>query len=103
LIRNTLKYICGYAVKSVMNMTDVGHLTDDGDNGEDKLEKGAKREGISVWDIAHKYEEEFKKGLEAMCIDFFDVMPKATDHIKQQIALVKNLEEKGYTYEVPGD
>jgi cysteinyl-tRNA synthetase len=56
LIRNTLKYLCGYPVKAVMNMTDVGHLTDDGDYGEDKLEKGAKREGISAWDVAKKYE-----------------------------------------------
>jgi cysteinyl-tRNA synthetase len=59
LIRNTLKHICGYPVKAVMNITDVGHLTSDGDTGEDKLEKGSKREGISAREVAKKYEAEF--------------------------------------------
>jgi len=59
LIRNTLKYVCGYPVKSVMNITDVGHLTSDGDTGEDKLEKGARREGITAWEVAKRYEAEF--------------------------------------------
>ena len=103
LIRNTLKYICGYPVKAVMNITDVGHLTDDGDFGEDKLEKGAKRDGISAREVAKKYEKEFMEGISALQIESFDVMPRATEHIDQQIALVKTLEEKGYTYEVPGD
>jgi len=103
LIRNVLKYICGYPVKAVMNLTDVGHLTDDGDHGEDKLEKGAKREGISAREVAKKYEEEFFNGLEKMHIERFDVMPKATDHIQQQIEMIQALEEKGYTYTIPND
>ena len=58
LIRNTLK-ILWYKVKSVMNITDVGHLVSDGDEGEDKLEKWSKRDGISAWDVAKKYEKIF--------------------------------------------
>jgi cysteinyl-tRNA synthetase len=100
LIRNTLVYICGYPVKAVMNMTDVGHLTSDGDTGDDKMEKGAKREGTSVWEIARKYESEFLTGLKKLHIDRFDVMPKATEHVTQQIGLIQTLEKKGYTYEV---
>ncbi|HOG15635.1 MAG TPA: cysteine--tRNA ligase, partial [Candidatus Absconditabacterales bacterium] len=102
LIRNTLK-LFGYKVISVMNITDVGHLTSDADDGEDKLEKGAKREGISVWEVAKKYENIFMKGMKALNIDTFDVMPRATDHLAEQISLVQKLEEKAYTYEVPGD
>ncbi|HRU50432.1 MAG TPA: cysteine--tRNA ligase [Candidatus Absconditabacterales bacterium] len=102
LIRNTLK-LFGYKVISVMNITDVGHLTSDADDGEDKLEKGAKREGISVWEVAKKYENIFMKGMKSLNIDTFDVMPRATDHIAEQISLIQKLEEKAYTYEVPGD
>lgn len=102
LIRNTLK-LFWYKVISVMNITDVGHLTSDADDGEDKLEKWAKREWISVWEVAKKYEKIFMKGMKALNIDTFDVMPKATDHIAEQISLIQKLEEKAYTYEVPGD
>jgi cysteinyl-tRNA synthetase len=103
LIRNTLKYLCGYPVKSVMNITDVGHLTSDGDTGEDKLEKGAKRDGISAWEVAHKYESEFYDGLKKLHIEPFDVMARATDHIPEQQQMIQTLIDKGYTYEVPGD
>ncbi len=102
LIRNTLKLL-GYKVKAVMNITDVGHLTSDADEGEDKLEKWAKREGISARDVAQKYEKIFKEGMKSLNIDEFDVMPRATQHIQQQIDLVKTLEEKWYTYVVEGD
>lgn len=86
-----------------MNITDVGHLTSDADEGEDKLEKWAKREGISAWEVAQKYEHIFKEGMKALNIHEFDVMPRATEHIQQQIDLVKTLEEKGYTYVVEWD
>ena len=86
-----------------MNITDVGHLTSDGDTGEDKLEKGAKRDGITAWEVARKYEQEFLEGLKSLNIDIFDVMPRATEHVQQQIELVTTLEEKGYTYEISGD
>lgn len=102
LIRNTLKLL-GYNVKAVMNITDVWHLVSDGDDGEDKLEKWARRDWISAWDVAKKYEEVFKTWMEELNIDAFDVMPRATDHIKEQIELVKTLEEKWYTYTVPWD
>ncbi len=102
LIRNVLKYF-GYPVKAVMNITDVGHLVSDGDDGEDKLEKGAKRDGISAWEVAKRYEEIFLTAMNELNIQIFDVMPRATEHIAEQIALVQRLEAKGYTYEVAGD
>jgi cysteinyl-tRNA synthetase len=86
-----------------MNITDVGHLSDDGDQGEDKLEKGARRDGMSARDVAKKYEAEFLQELTQLHIDHFDAMPRATDHIAEQINLVQQLTAKGYTYEVPGD
>lgn len=102
LIRNTLKYL-GYPVISVMNITDVGHLVSDADDGEDKLEKWARLESCSAWDIAKKYEELFLSDIAELNIDPFDVMPRATDHIAEQIALVQTLENKGYTYTIEGD
>ncbi len=93
--------IDGYTVDRVMNITDVGHLVSDGDEGEDKLEKGAKRDGISAWEVAKKYEEIFLTAMNELNIQTFDVMPRATEHIAEQIALVQHLEAKGYTYEVP--
>lgn len=102
LIRNTLK-LFGYKVKSVMNITDVGHLTSDADEWEDKLEKWAKREWISARDVAKKYEKIFKEGMKSLNIDEFDEMPRATDNIQEQIDLVKSLEDKWYTYTVEWD
>lgn len=102
LIRNVLSYF-GYPVKAVMNITDVGHLVSDGDDGDDKLEKGARRDWISAREVAKKYEEIFLDGMKELNIQPFDVMPRATEHIKEQIELVQKLEEKGYTYEVSGD
>ncbi|MBT8368846.1 MAG: cysteine--tRNA ligase [Deltaproteobacteria bacterium] len=88
----------GYAVKHVMNITDVGHLTGDRDMGEDKMEAGAAREGKSAWDIAEYYTRSFKRDLEQLNVLAPDVWVKATDTIPEQIALIKTLEEKGYTY-----
>lgn len=88
----------GYKVKHVMNITDVGHLTSDEDTGEDKMEKGAKRENKSVWEIAKMYTEAFQKDLMTLNIIGPDVWVKATDTIPGQIELIKKLEEKGYTY-----
>ena len=93
----------GYSVNHVMNFTDVGHLTSDGDTGEDKMEKGAARENITAWEVAEKYIK--------ICLDDMDSLnlirpthtPRATDHIKEQIELIKKLEEKGFTYEIPDD
>ena len=88
----------GYRVKHVMNITDVGHLSGDRDMGEDKMEQGAAREGKSAWDIADFYTQAFKKDIARLNILEPDVWVKATDTLPEQIALVKALEEKGYTY-----
>jgi cysteinyl-tRNA synthetase len=82
----------------VMNITDVGHLVSDADDGEDKLEKGAKREGKTAWDIATFYGDYFTDGLKRLNFTKPDYLPKATEHIKEQIELVQKLEEKGFTY-----
>lgn len=88
----------GFKPQWVMNITDVGHLVSDADEGEDKLEKGAKREGKTAWDIAEFYTMDFKNGLKALNFVEPDVLPRATEHIPEQIELVKQLEEKGFTY-----
>jgi cysteinyl-tRNA synthetase len=103
LFEDVLKRVLGYdgfRIKHVMNITDVGHLTSDEDAGEDKMEKGAKRENKSVWEIAQLYTDAFKKDLKALNIAEPDVWVRATDTIKQQIALIKKLEEKGFTYAI---
>ncbi len=82
----------------VMNITDVGHLVSDADDGEDKLEKGARREGKTAWEIAEFYTKDFMNGLELLHIGTPDHIVKATDHIKDQIALIQRLDAKGYTY-----
>jgi len=97
LLHRTLLF-AGYKVKQVINITDVGHLTSDADTGEDKIEKGAQREGKSAREIAKFYEEAFWADLKKLNILAPGVAPRASDHIKEQIALVKILEEKGLTY-----
>lgn len=88
----------GYAVEWVMNITDVGHLVSDADEGEDKLEKGARREGKSAWDVAQFYGDDFVDGLKKLNFVMPSHLVKATEHIPEQIALVKTLEDKGFTY-----
>jgi len=97
ILKKVLKYN-GYKVKHVMNITDVGHLTSDADTGEDKMEKGAKREKKTVWQIADFYTKAFKKDLKSLNISKPDIWIKATDAIKDQIDLIKILEKKGFTY-----
>jgi cysteinyl-tRNA synthetase len=82
----------------IMNITDVGHLVSDADEGEDKLEKGAKREGKTAWEIAKFYEDDFIKGMHELNILEPNKLTRATDHITEQIELIKVLEEKGFTY-----
>ncbi len=89
----------GFIVKPVMNITDVGHLTSDADTGEDKMEKGAKKFGLSVWDIAKKFEVQFKDSCKLINITLPKDLMHATDYIAEQIELVKKLEEKGFTYQ----
>ncbi|MBU1130629.1 cysteine--tRNA ligase [Patescibacteria group bacterium] len=97
VLRRTLEYN-GYKVKQVMNITDVGHLTSDADSGEDKLEKGAKRENKTVWEIAEFYTKVFKENFKDLNIQEPHIWCKATDYIKEQIKFVKKLEKKGLTY-----
>lgn len=93
----------GYDVTHVMNFTDVGHLTSDEDTGDDKMEKGAARENLSVWEIAEKYIGNCLADMDALNLIRPTYTPRATDHIKEQIELIQKLEKLGYTYEIPGD
>lgn len=89
----------GYRVRRVMNITDVGHLVSDADEGEDKMEKGARTEGLSAQEIAARYTKAFLEDIKALNLDTDAIsFPRATDYIKEQIAMVQALEEKGYTY-----
>ncbi|KKR90868.1 MAG: Cysteine-tRNA ligase [Candidatus Roizmanbacteria bacterium GW2011_GWA1_41_13] len=91
----------GYEVKHVQNITDVGHLVSDADEGEDKLEKGAKREKKTVWQVAKYYEDEFNKDMKKLNILPPDYQPRATEHIQEQINIIHKLFEKGYAYDTP--
>jgi cysteinyl-tRNA synthetase len=97
ILRRVLEY-AGYDLTHVMNITDVGHLVSDGDEGEDKMEVGKKREGMDAWGIAEKYTQAFFEHCEMLHIKRPHHTPKATDHIAEQIEMIKTLEEKGYAY-----
>jgi cysteinyl-tRNA synthetase len=88
----------GYQVKHVMNITDVGHLVSDEDMGEDRMEKGSRRTGMSAWEIAELYADEFKIDMQRLNIQEPTIWCKATDHIQDQIDFIRCIEEKGYTY-----
>lgn len=89
----------GWGVKRVMNLTDVGHLVSDADDGEDKMEKGARREGLTVWDIAKKYSDAFLKDFRALNVVEPTKICPATEYIEQQEKLVDLLDEKGFLYD----
>jgi cysteinyl-tRNA synthetase len=88
----------GYRVNHVMNITDVGHLVGDGDEGEDKMESGSRRTGKTAWEIAEEYTVDFKQSLAMLNIREPQIWCKATDHIPEQIAFIQAIEEKGYVY-----
>lgn len=98
ILKRTLQY-SGYKVTHVINVTDVGHLTSDADDGEDKMEKAAAKEGKKASDIAQYYFDVFRKDMGALHILEPSVWCKATDHIAEQIALVAKLEKNGFTYQ----
>jgi cysteinyl-tRNA synthetase len=101
LFEDTLRRVLafnGYQVKQVMNITDVGHLTSDADTGEDRMEKGSRRTGMTAWQIADLYTEEFRKDLRRLNILEPTIWCKATDHIGEQIATIQCIEGKGFTY-----
>ena len=87
-----------FDVFNAINITDVGHLTSDSDEGDDKMEREAKKTGKNAYDIAHYYTEAFFNDIGKLGLLDANVYPKATDHIQEQIDMIKILEEKGYTY-----
>ena len=102
VLEKFLRYI-GYDVTRVMNITDVGHLSSDGDTGADKMVAGAKREGKTVMEIAKFYEDAFFSDCEALNIRTPDVVEPATHCIPEYIALIERLFENGYAYEAGGN
>jgi cysteinyl-tRNA synthetase len=88
----------GYAVRHVVNITDVGHLVSDADEGEDKMEKGSRRTGASAWEIAERYTRAFMSDWQALNLLEPTLWCRATDHIAEQIAFIAELERNGYTY-----
>lgn len=102
VLEKTLRYI-GYNVNRVMNVTDVGHLESDADEGEDKMLKGAKRENKTVWEIAEYYTDAFFTDIEKLNIKKPDIIAKATDYIDDYIEFIQGLTDKGYTYVANGN
>lgn len=98
VLRRTLSFL-GYEVKHVQNVTDVGHLVSDGDEGEDKLEKGARKAGKTVWEVAEFFTNHFYSSMDSLNILRPDVIAKATEHIEDQIDVIKKLFDNGYTYD----
>ena len=97
-LRRVLKYN-GYELKHVMNITDVGHLESDADEGEDKMEKAARKEKKDPYEIANFYTEIFLKDMEKLNIDKPEIITKATENISQMIEYVKEIIKNGYAYE----
>ncbi len=97
-VRRTLRYL-GYKIKGVMNITDVGHLLSDGDDGEDKMAKASREQQKSVYEIAEKYTKAFMDDLNKLNIGKPEIIAKATDHIPEMLDYVVKLVEKGYGYE----
>ncbi len=102
VLRRTLEY-AGYEVEHVMNVTDVGHLTDDADQGEDKMVKSSRESGRSVWDIAKFYTDAFFLDIDNLNIVRPTITCNATDHIGDMIGLIKKIEKNGHTYESGGN
>ena len=97
ILRRTLEFN-GHQVRHVINITDVGHLVSDADDGEDKMEKGSRKAGESAWDIAEKFTSAFKADLLSLNMLPPTIWCKATDHIAEQIDFIATIEQKGYTY-----
>ena len=89
----------GYKVRRVLNLTDVGHLVSDGDEGEDKLEKGAAREGKSVYEVAERYIKKFQYDYRSLNLTEPEVWARATDYIEDDMRAVDLMTERGFTYE----
>jgi len=100
ILRRTLAF-AGYEVKHVQNVTDVGHLVSDEDEGEDKLEKGAKKSGMDVWQTAQFFTDDFFSSMDKLNILRPDIISKATLHIKEQIELIEKILANGFGYDTP--
>jgi cysteinyl-tRNA synthetase len=100
-----VRYLCylGYNVRYVQNITDVGHLTDDADQGEDKLEKQARAEKLEPMEIAEKYTYNYFRDMDKLGVQRPDISPRAAGHIIEQIQMIEKLLEKGHAYEVDGN
>lgn len=97
VLRRVLRFN-GFQVEHVMNITDVGHMTSDADEGDDKMEKAAQRENKTPWEIAKFYEEAFFHDTERLNIQRPEVTPRATEHVVEMIEIIQRLEANGYTY-----
>lgn len=91
----------GYEVKHVQNVTDVGHLVSDSDEGEDKMEKGAQKVHKTVWEVANFYTEHFYSSMDKLNILRPNIICRATEHIAEQISLIQKLFENGFAYDTP--
>ncbi len=98
LLMRTLQ-LNGWKVERVLNITDVGHLASDADDGEDKMEKGAKRDGKTVWEVAEMYMADFLRNFRALNMLEPAGICRATDFIEEDIALVEELDKKGFLYD----
>jgi cysteinyl-tRNA synthetase len=96
-LRRVLRFN-GIRMKTVMNITDVGHLTSDADTGEDKIEKAAREKKMDVWKIAAYYTKDFFDAMRKLNIEKADIISKATNHVKEMIELVQKMEKRGFTY-----
>ncbi len=97
LLKRSLQF-AGYRIQHAMNVTDVGHLTDDADAGEDKIERAAKAEGKDAWAMTEVFKAKFFEDCAGLNILPPDIVCRATDHITEQIEMIKKMEEKGLTY-----
>ena len=100
ILKRTLTFLA-YKVKHVQNVTDVGHLVSDADEGDDKLEKGATKLGKTVWEVAEFFTNNFYESMDKLNIIRPDVIAKATDNIPEQIKLIEKIIERGYAYDTP--
>ncbi len=97
VLRRVLEYD-GYDVNHVMNITDVGHMTTDEDEGEDKMETAARERGMTPWEVAEYYTQAFMTDMDDLNLMRPSLMPKATEHIECMLDLVRKLEDNGYAY-----
>ena len=100
ILRRTFAFN-GFKVNHVQNVTDVGHLVSDADEGEDKLEKGARKLGKNVWEVSEFFTKQFYDSMDKLNVLRPTIIAKATDHIKEQVDLVNKLVDKGIAYDTP--